>query len=337
MAKSLLAVLCDAVVVVDADLNFRMPSPQIAHFLLRQPPQNCYQGSSFLDFVEQSDRDRIGQQVLSLATGAGTTLSVSTRLIDGNGSAVQVQVYCTCFLDEDDLRWYVLGILEVRDLQTSPGDRADSIAVDDVTQSMGVIPGFSVLQSVSESGAPSESIVSGESTETAMVPLTIDHDALVIIINISEPTVPVMKASLQITHMSGPLVYGESSFLEWFRPGDAGDVISDISAAFGAFVEAPSTTTSVVSLLSRISLQPPHAQRAGLRYTMSATVDMTHLLHDDLDGDVVPVCLRFHDVSVRQKSRKKRGLRSVLRHQRSERSAGALTTFQAEHDTRLQL
>eukprot|EP00929_Paragymnodinium_shiwhaense_P027063 TRINITY_DN15972_c0_g1_i2.p1 TRINITY_DN15972_c0_g1~~TRINITY_DN15972_c0_g1_i2.p1 ORF type:complete len:476 (+),score=76.07 TRINITY_DN15972_c0_g1_i2:73-1500(+) len=173
-AKSLLAVLCDAVVVVDANLHFTKSVPQIANFLLRQPPRNCYNGASFLEFVEQSDRDRVSQQLHSSAIGHGTTQSVSTRLIDGLGSTVQVQIYCTCFLDENDLRSYVLGILEVRD-EVAYGGRPDAMQAADAPQ---VDERIQNLAAASRPLSELDSMVSADSAETAMVPLNTDRDAL---------------------------------------------------------------------------------------------------------------------------------------------------------------
>eukprot|EP00929_Paragymnodinium_shiwhaense_P021223 TRINITY_DN13904_c0_g1_i1.p1 TRINITY_DN13904_c0_g1~~TRINITY_DN13904_c0_g1_i1.p1 ORF type:complete len:490 (+),score=37.66 TRINITY_DN13904_c0_g1_i1:71-1540(+) len=180
--KSLQAVVCDAVVTVTERLVLNEPSTHLGHFLVRPPPNGSYEGASFLDFVQEEDRERVGQQITSSSVGPGTALSISTKLIDGNNAPVNVQMYCVSFTDCDDRRGFCIGILEIKDQSGSVG-RVDNCVAG---ASDGGIPAPldpDMMRSVSE--AADGSIASALS---AVVPLVRDAGHLEAAIDLSNPT-----------------------------------------------------------------------------------------------------------------------------------------------------
>eukprot|EP00929_Paragymnodinium_shiwhaense_P108886 TRINITY_DN75238_c0_g1_i1.p1 TRINITY_DN75238_c0_g1~~TRINITY_DN75238_c0_g1_i1.p1 ORF type:complete len:638 (+),score=65.53 TRINITY_DN75238_c0_g1_i1:100-2013(+) len=315
--NSLLAVLCDAVVTIDRGLIFRTPSSQIAHFLVRYPPNNSYVGVSFLDFVEEQDRDRIYQQITGSSTGHGTTLSLTTRLIDGNGSALNVQMYCTCFIDIDDSRAYSIGILEAKDMMMSQ-IRPDTLSHDmDIDGVANGHRGSGALNYTSETDGTSFQSLETD-TESMAVPLALSmsNTQVELWIDIADPEIPVLSTSVLMTHIAGPSPCG--SFVKWLPCSSVDKFIAKISAAFKAFVSSPVTSPVEVDLGS-IKLRPAHARRAGLEYKANAILDLSSIQEHGVDGDKVPVCLRFYDICIKKIRRSSASGRATPRQDRDGR------------------
>eukprot|EP00929_Paragymnodinium_shiwhaense_P069696 TRINITY_DN3515_c0_g1_i3.p1 TRINITY_DN3515_c0_g1~~TRINITY_DN3515_c0_g1_i3.p1 ORF type:complete len:663 (+),score=94.56 TRINITY_DN3515_c0_g1_i3:146-2134(+) len=90
--KSLLAVLCDAVVCTDENFVLTEPCFALANTLLRQTPGKSYEGDSFLDFLEESDRVRVQGHFAEASVGIAQ--SIISRMVDGNGAVLKMQLYC---------------------------------------------------------------------------------------------------------------------------------------------------------------------------------------------------------------------------------------------------
>eukprot|EP00929_Paragymnodinium_shiwhaense_P030869 TRINITY_DN17412_c0_g1_i3.p1 TRINITY_DN17412_c0_g1~~TRINITY_DN17412_c0_g1_i3.p1 ORF type:complete len:598 (+),score=69.32 TRINITY_DN17412_c0_g1_i3:154-1947(+) len=242
--KSILAVLCDAVVAVDANLFFNAPNTQLMQFLLRRPLQSNREGASLLDVLEASDRDRVRQQITTSFIGHGTTLSLAAKLIDGNDSAVKVQMYCTCFIDINDCRAYVIGILEVKDPDHLDA-RGDTLALDDlaeIPEDASVTPpgtrGSGELHAASEFDRVSLRSAS-LSNESVVVPVATNSEDFEIWVDIADDRIPVLEASGAMTHLAGPVCRGDVSFLDWLRPSEVDDVVAFIEQAFDNFSAQP--------------------------------------------------------------------------------------------------
>eukprot|EP00929_Paragymnodinium_shiwhaense_P090868 TRINITY_DN50963_c0_g1_i2.p1 TRINITY_DN50963_c0_g1~~TRINITY_DN50963_c0_g1_i2.p1 ORF type:complete len:479 (-),score=96.39 TRINITY_DN50963_c0_g1_i2:113-1351(-) len=295
--KALLVVLCDAVVTVDMDLAFCTHGMEIASFLVRRPLNNSYEGTSLLDLVEEDDRHRVREQITAALMGHGTTLSLSTRLIDGNGNALSVQMYCTCFVDINDCRCYVIGILELKDAMYG-NQRQDTLAVDYLDDTMNGIRGSGALHSVSE--ADRDSFKS--EGESVTVPLCTDAEEVEFWIDIAEGSLPVVNANLVAATIVGPLssTIG-ASFMDWLRQSDSAEVVRLIAGGWDRFVASPRHTKAD---LGWWHLRPPHALRAGLEYKARMTLDMSRVVRNDLLGAQICVCIRCYDIGVQTLRRK---------------------------------
>eukprot|EP00929_Paragymnodinium_shiwhaense_P046051 TRINITY_DN23473_c0_g1_i3.p1 TRINITY_DN23473_c0_g1~~TRINITY_DN23473_c0_g1_i3.p1 ORF type:complete len:523 (+),score=105.61 TRINITY_DN23473_c0_g1_i3:415-1983(+) len=305
--KSILSVMCDAVVEVDRDLRMTTASTELAKFLLRHPLNDSYKGGSLLEFVESPDRERVKERISTSSIGHGTTVALSTKLIDGSGTALNVQMYCTCFIGIDDCRAYVIGILEVKDPQYL-NSRADTIPLED-SASAG---SFESLQGVRGSGAlhaaseHTDSVHTSDSTDSEAVPLVTGGQDLELWIDLADSSLPVLAATPAITHMAGPECQAGESLLRWLKkPGEAEGLVRELSNAFDRFIANPNESTALAKLNS-LHLQPPHARRAKLEYKVQANVNMLSLLEHGMNGGPVRVCLEFDNVCVKKARDKKK-------------------------------
>eukprot|EP00929_Paragymnodinium_shiwhaense_P097939 TRINITY_DN5949_c0_g3_i3.p1 TRINITY_DN5949_c0_g3~~TRINITY_DN5949_c0_g3_i3.p1 ORF type:complete len:645 (-),score=106.59 TRINITY_DN5949_c0_g3_i3:328-2262(-) len=302
--KSILVVLCDAVVTVDESLHFNDEALEIARFLLRQPSCNSYQGSSFLDMVEEGDRDRIRQQIISSSMGHGTTLSLSSRLVDGNGNLLNVQMYCTCFIDVDDRCAYTIGILELKDV-SCVAQRQDSVApavIDDT-----ILNGARGSGALHAAHTERDSFESCESMGSPIKHLVRDEEEMEFWIDLGDETMRVVDASHSTRTMTGPETCFGVSFLDWLRHYEAPDVVTRISQAFQRFIEDPQAGSAQADL-GCFHLRPPHATKAGLEYFVRVIMDMSQLLEAGNDEGPSHVCLRPVSVCVKKVSKKKKKL-----------------------------
>eukprot|EP00929_Paragymnodinium_shiwhaense_P062311 TRINITY_DN31114_c0_g1_i1.p1 TRINITY_DN31114_c0_g1~~TRINITY_DN31114_c0_g1_i1.p1 ORF type:complete len:613 (-),score=73.69 TRINITY_DN31114_c0_g1_i1:199-2037(-) len=292
---SMQAVLCDAVVDVDEHLTLITPSTQLAHFLLRQPLNSSYAGTSLLAFVDEVDRERVKLQVLSASTGPGTTTSVSTRMMDGNRSMLSVQMYCVAFLDADDCQGYCIGVRELKDVTPDSFGRVDSLDSEAPV-------GSSILEvSATEVGFDS---ADAESIGSAVVPLVMDPAEVVACVDCSKNDMPILTASAPMTQLVGPLHSEESSLLAWFSDRDVARIVTRFNDALNAY-EAEGSEANAQATLGKFKLRPAHALRAGLQYVATVSVDFSdtlkHVSGDDSAGHC-PVVFRFTEIGVKNKS-----------------------------------
>eukprot|EP00929_Paragymnodinium_shiwhaense_P003958 TRINITY_DN10466_c1_g1_i8.p1 TRINITY_DN10466_c1_g1~~TRINITY_DN10466_c1_g1_i8.p1 ORF type:complete len:621 (-),score=54.70 TRINITY_DN10466_c1_g1_i8:174-2036(-) len=301
--RSLIAVICDAIVTLSKDMIMSSPCSSFAHFLLRKPPTGGYEGVSFLAFVEETSRERVEEQIASAAMGPGTAVSVSTKLVDGNQSLVKVTLYCVSFVDSDGCPACIIGVLEVKNEGFAGDARPDTLEFAGLEDTLSALRGCGTLPSVSE--ADRDSAQSVDSAESAVVPLIVDGDAneVAFSIDIGDSTLPVQTMSLAASHMVGPLVAGSSSMLDWIRGKDASDFVELLWLAYSDYSDEQSDKTVSVDL-GKVSLQPLHARRAGLEYVGKASIDFTASPLDD--ASCIPAVLRISQVGMKRLSRKRR-------------------------------
>eukprot|EP00929_Paragymnodinium_shiwhaense_P080358 TRINITY_DN41904_c0_g1_i1.p1 TRINITY_DN41904_c0_g1~~TRINITY_DN41904_c0_g1_i1.p1 ORF type:complete len:842 (-),score=69.67 TRINITY_DN41904_c0_g1_i1:98-2623(-) len=293
--NSMLVVLCDVVVTLGDDLTFSGASIQMAQFLLRQPLNNSYDGVSFLDLVDEEDRPRVREQITSSLIGHGTTLSLSTRLLDGHGSYVMVQMYCTCFLDIYDCRAYVIGILEIRDSEHSRRQDTNALQFPGLEHdALNGVRGSGALHSVSEA----DSFRTADASSAEAVPLVTENAKLEIWIDIADERLPVVETSVLMRAITGPSSDDSVSFLGWLRSSKADAVVNLLAEAFYRFSANPVDAFATAEL-GKIALRPPHAMRAGLEYVADVTADLANSLQLTATGKSL-VCLRSTDVGIRK-------------------------------------
>eukprot|EP00929_Paragymnodinium_shiwhaense_P076231 TRINITY_DN39151_c0_g1_i1.p1 TRINITY_DN39151_c0_g1~~TRINITY_DN39151_c0_g1_i1.p1 ORF type:complete len:630 (-),score=106.02 TRINITY_DN39151_c0_g1_i1:120-2009(-) len=303
--KSILVVLCDAVVTVDENLEFNSAATEIAQFLLRQPPNNSYQGVSFLELVEENDRDHIQQQISSSLIGHGTTLSLSARLLDGNGDLLSVQMYCTCFMDVDDCRAYVIGILELKD-GTGSKTRMDTFPLQDASPTAGARGSGALHMHISSREADRDSFVSMDSMGEAIVSLVNDEGEVEIWVDLADENMPIVDASYSVRALTGPESCIGASFLDWLRPSEAAFIVNRISDEFVSFVSNSEIPSKSV-ILGKFHVQPGHARRAGLEYRLTMRMEMAHFQ----DGGSACVCLRPFGITVKKQGKERLAKRAI--------------------------
>eukprot|EP00929_Paragymnodinium_shiwhaense_P082550 TRINITY_DN43535_c0_g1_i1.p1 TRINITY_DN43535_c0_g1~~TRINITY_DN43535_c0_g1_i1.p1 ORF type:complete len:620 (+),score=59.45 TRINITY_DN43535_c0_g1_i1:146-2005(+) len=314
--KSMLVVMCDAVVSVDNHFVLNTPSSDFARFLLRCPPNNSYQGVSFLEFLEVSDRQRIQQQLTSSSVGAGTTLSLTATLLDGNGTALSAQMYCTCFIDVSDERAYVIGILEVRDHAYGAGTERQDVIIEvgDTDDNLQTLRGTGALRAALEPDRATCS--SGQSADSGVTLLAVDHSHCEAFIDMGSNKWPIVSTSLRMRQFSGPQGGVKQHFVEWLRNNDFTARMQEVLDEF----RADTSKRHEQVRLGEVAFQPPHARRAGLECVGHMIMDMAFIQLSE-NASCVPVCLRFVDLNVR---RAPQGRRRPLHEPDVGGSAGAV-------------
>lgn len=114
--KSLLGVMCDAVVHLKADLTLRERCPQLAALLLRGA---AMPGDSelppFTRYVHESDRARFEDFISAETLEPGHAQSIHISLVDSMGQLVRVQLFHAAVLDLSSQVSHLIGITEDRD------------------------------------------------------------------------------------------------------------------------------------------------------------------------------------------------------------------------------
>eukprot|EP00929_Paragymnodinium_shiwhaense_P026649 TRINITY_DN15804_c0_g1_i1.p1 TRINITY_DN15804_c0_g1~~TRINITY_DN15804_c0_g1_i1.p1 ORF type:complete len:487 (-),score=69.74 TRINITY_DN15804_c0_g1_i1:233-1693(-) len=324
--RSLQAVVCDAVVNVTESLVLTEPSTQLAHFLVRPPPNGSYEGTSLLAFVQEEDRARVGQQITSSLVGPGTTLSIPTKLMDGNTAPVSVQMYCVPFVDSEDRRGYCIGILESKATSGS-ACRVDNCLVQATDSLPHAVLDVEVLRSVSEVGQDLEADGSAGSVVSGVVPLMLDAGVLEASVDLGNCKLPLLSTSPSMTMLVGPLEAGSSSLKDWFQQEEGVVVLRLIAEAVERYGSRGEEALAVANI-GQVRLQPRHTLRAGLQYVADVSVDMRDLIQDAFDDGSdgsarpIPVVLRFSNIGMQRAPRRLR-LRS-LRTDRQSRQAGSV-------------
>eukprot|EP00929_Paragymnodinium_shiwhaense_P021227 TRINITY_DN13904_c0_g2_i1.p1 TRINITY_DN13904_c0_g2~~TRINITY_DN13904_c0_g2_i1.p1 ORF type:complete len:663 (+),score=69.97 TRINITY_DN13904_c0_g2_i1:86-1990(+) len=342
--KSLQAVVCDAVVNVSEALVLNEPSTQLGHFLVRPPPDGSFEGASFLDFVQEEDRDRVRQQITSSAVGPGTTLSISTKLIDGSAALVKVQMYCVSFIDCEDRRGYCIGILEIKDASGSPACRVDNCITmlpPEAPHGAGgpAVLDAEVLRSVSEV-PPATTDGSAESVTSAVVPLVTDVFVFKACVDVSDAKLRILSTSPSMPMLVGPLEAGRSTLFDWFQHEEATFVVNLIAEAIQRYVVGERAAELAVATIGRVHLQPRHTVRAGVQYVADMSVDLTNSMDgstDDAGARRTPVGLRFTNVGMQKASRRMRlnSLRTQRQRRQQPASVPAVVVGRTEEELKL--
>eukprot|EP00929_Paragymnodinium_shiwhaense_P114446 TRINITY_DN8284_c0_g1_i1.p1 TRINITY_DN8284_c0_g1~~TRINITY_DN8284_c0_g1_i1.p1 ORF type:complete len:675 (-),score=82.66 TRINITY_DN8284_c0_g1_i1:189-2213(-) len=321
--KALLAVMSDAVVVVTQNLLFTTPCMQLAHFLIRQPLCSGYLGCSLLDFMDKHDGETFRQQIADAAMGPGTTLSIATRLVDGAGRHLDVQMYCVAFLNWDDNRGYAIGIQETRDSQELGLGRLDVFQTQQ-THNNGIqaFQGPSTLRSISESGGSSHGSAS-VAAESTLVPVLAETEAAEMLVDIGQSMIPILHASPGLVHMVGPLVSGQSTLSDCVGQ----ETMWKLWSLVQDFLERVPEPEEEV-LLGRFPVQPSHAVRAGIQYEADVSARVTEE-PDDEDTIQVPVRISLQNVS--KKTSRRRMSRSAAGS--ANRSAARHTSVDSVEET----
>jgi len=135
LVQAVLSSVCDAVCTLDEDLTITAPYPQLAGLLLRQCRGTSLSGRRLTDLMSPDDGERFAQEMAAMVPAELTEKQLSepssalsrmaqvhhTRLRDASNSSVHVELFCSCTLDEDDRRFYLIGINEDKEAQATLG------------------------------------------------------------------------------------------------------------------------------------------------------------------------------------------------------------------------
>eukprot|EP00930_Biecheleria_cincta_P022292 TRINITY_DN16292_c0_g1_i1.p1 TRINITY_DN16292_c0_g1~~TRINITY_DN16292_c0_g1_i1.p1 ORF type:complete len:565 (+),score=69.38 TRINITY_DN16292_c0_g1_i1:61-1755(+) len=108
-ARSLLTRLCDAVVRLGPNLRLREPSQDLAALLMKEKAPDYFLGDSFVDLVEEDDREFLMQE---LSSSGNCVRALPVRMRDSCGNSVTMQIFHAPFLDPDDQMAHLLGLCE---------------------------------------------------------------------------------------------------------------------------------------------------------------------------------------------------------------------------------
>lgn len=110
--ESLLSLVCDATVALNADLSFRKESPKFVGMLLRNPRSSIL-GRKFTDYIAADDVDRFLDFARSRTQGHQEASLIHICLLDSMGAKVRAQVFHTCMTDPiEDVPRHLLGVVE---------------------------------------------------------------------------------------------------------------------------------------------------------------------------------------------------------------------------------
>eukprot|EP00928_Gymnodinium_smaydae_P096336 TRINITY_DN8488_c0_g1_i2.p1 TRINITY_DN8488_c0_g1~~TRINITY_DN8488_c0_g1_i2.p1 ORF type:complete len:595 (+),score=50.13 TRINITY_DN8488_c0_g1_i2:47-1831(+) len=107
--RSLLSQMCEAVLQVGPDFRIKTPSPALDVLLLRGDTRRNLKDTSFLDMVQESDRDRM--RTLNLSCN---TPSIHVHLVDTNNVPLSVQLFFACCPPDDGCEaCHLMGVREI--------------------------------------------------------------------------------------------------------------------------------------------------------------------------------------------------------------------------------
>eukprot|EP00929_Paragymnodinium_shiwhaense_P026552 TRINITY_DN15782_c0_g3_i6.p1 TRINITY_DN15782_c0_g3~~TRINITY_DN15782_c0_g3_i6.p1 ORF type:complete len:670 (-),score=100.73 TRINITY_DN15782_c0_g3_i6:190-2199(-) len=269
--KALASIMCNAVVNVDENLELADASLQFADFLLRRPPNNTYKGVSLLQFVVEEERQHTRQQIRTTSSTSGTPLSITTKLVDGNGSHLDVRMYCIASVEEDGGIKYVIGLSEV---VADPALARVSEQVAEAPESadgLGVLRGFATPQAAFDEESETSSISASSMASTVAPMGTADAAALEAWVDMSHALLPVTQTNAAMSHIIGPSESDRSTLSDW-----APDMAAYLVEAFETYMRGPKDAGTEVSL-GKVQLAPTLPQPVGMRvrYNASATADFS--------------------------------------------------------------
>jgi len=221
VVQDLLGMMCDAVVLVDVELNVVPPSRALDVLLLRRPPTNST--VHFPSLFQEQERDRIVQ---FFASGDGQ--SMHTNLQDEGGVVLGVQLFCKRFEDVLGRLRHVIGIVEEVDCMRP----ATPHALPHDSQEPGHdicragIREFADADSRDDPSSPSFSSSGG----SHFIPLDLENEegTVEVQIDIESPILRILRCTASFTHITGPLEDGQGllelvptrkqdQFLQWAR------------------------------------------------------------------------------------------------------------------------
>ncbi|CAE8619393.1 unnamed protein product, partial [Polarella glacialis] len=113
---SLLSALCDAVVTLGPDLQIVEKAPKLANLLCQKPEETkaqgmspSLQGSNFLDFISQTDKERFMLFIYQIPVEASSASraepapaeALNVQMQGGSSISIQVQLFHSSFLEPD--------------------------------------------------------------------------------------------------------------------------------------------------------------------------------------------------------------------------------------------
>eukprot|EP00414_Alexandrium_minutum_P001300 CAMPEP_0113821968 /NCGR_PEP_ID=MMETSP0328-20130328/2005_1 /TAXON_ID=39455 /ORGANISM="Alexandrium minutum" /LENGTH=489 /DNA_ID=CAMNT_0000789903 /DNA_START=78 /DNA_END=1547 /DNA_ORIENTATION=+ /assembly_acc=CAM_ASM_000350 len=190
--RTLLNSLCDIVIEMDSGLRLTQHSPKLADMLL-QGPLRSLEGTTLQDFIPaEADRENLTRQLNAADEKATHATVFHTKLCDGVGKSVSLELFSVAFKGVDARRRHVLGMREFPDVLPSarleqlgaeaetPETGCQAPKIEEVPEQAWTEPPQTVEQGDGESRTSSCSSVSGDQhpglEECQVAMLRTDHD-----------------------------------------------------------------------------------------------------------------------------------------------------------------
>eukprot|EP00929_Paragymnodinium_shiwhaense_P069694 TRINITY_DN3515_c0_g1_i1.p1 TRINITY_DN3515_c0_g1~~TRINITY_DN3515_c0_g1_i1.p1 ORF type:complete len:521 (+),score=93.18 TRINITY_DN3515_c0_g1_i1:124-1686(+) len=263
--KSLLAVLCDAVVCTDENFVLTEPCFALANTLLRQTPGKSYEGDSFLDFLEESDRVRVQGHFAEASVGIAQ--SIISRMVDGNGAVLKMQLYCVPY-DIHGKRRHIIGVKE--------GDGSSPNDTMPLQPSRVLFEAYRSRRWRPRYGSAEASTAGSDSTTTSATSSVESKEDAEAYIRLSSMEVVTWNAAF--TMLCGPEQEQGFLFTDWLVSRQAERfprVVRRICEKFMNKQSDPEDPTMI--RLGTVTLQPPQAKLADLKYNVEVHLDMESL------------------------------------------------------------
>mmetsp|Transcript_32952 Transcript_32952/g.90900 ORF Transcript_32952/g.90900 Transcript_32952/m.90900 type:complete len:609 (-) Transcript_32952:9-1835(-) len=320
--KSLLSVLCDAVVHLGPDLRTLTPSPQLAALLLRQDPNTI--SFCFTDLIDEADRRRFKEQVQEAAKIGRPTQSLSVHMLGGNQTRVAIRLFFACFADIND-RWnYMVGLQEIgceetnsiRNVDDSLYLSADAALVSEYARAAGTADaGGPEAQSQSDRSVSSCSgdLLPVEDTAGVSLETAVWFDCL-------HAALPILNCTPGFTHISGPCPAGQS--LLDFLVGSGTRFLAFVQERLNAISNGSSLAGSVD--FGPVILRSPIAKLACVEYLAMCVLIFRPVPDDGFEDNEDPplvVCAAFRQLSQRRRRPRKSRARAATNSRVTPRSS----------------
>lgn len=126
VVQSLLSMMCDAVVTLTPDLNFRDACPRIASLLLRADLSGAPRSDqSFSKYLAPLDVPRFEDFMAQSSNDEQLTRCIHVHLLDSLGTRVPVQIFHTRMTDSEGAQSHVLGVVE--DMDRNPRNSKEGV------------------------------------------------------------------------------------------------------------------------------------------------------------------------------------------------------------------
>lgn len=280
-ARSLLGVMCDAVVSLDSSGCLSSPCPQLSALLLRDSGHGCLQGDQLSDLLDPQDKHALLSKLQENTRNdvpEGQVDLLHVGLTDIYGQTIAVELFLAPMNDEDDNRMHLAGVLEV-----------------ELARQRGVPEATAEAPSIALAGHHGRDRAESVSSACTDNELHVTFHAL---------SCTIVSCSAGFTFISGPAPEG-NSVLEYFKYS------KDFERAVVDFVQDGLLEDSDSKEFERhvgvYTMISPTSAKTGIRYMAGCTFMATQ---DSLESSDPLITLSMEDIAVSISRKHGRGTQS---------------------------